>query len=84
MILERLAIVAQSPSVRGSAPYVDIFIGCTGTSKMGEVELFHSYMFRVLRKTDRGQADVDLRLDVVGFRSLMFQRAPSLGEHSHH
>ena len=73
MMLKRFAIAAQLPSVRGSAPYVDIFIGCTGTSKVGEIELSHPICFGFLRETDRGDSDADFRLDVVGSRGLMFQ-----------
>lgn len=73
MILERFAIAAQLPSVRGSTPYVDIFIDCTGTSKVGEIGLSHPICFEFLRETDRGDSDGDFRLDVVGSRGLMFQ-----------
>ena len=82
-------MAAQLPSVRGSARYVDIFIGCTGMSKVGEIELSHPICFEFLRETDRVDSDADFRLDVVGCRGFdvssrhLRGRAPLLVQHSH-
>ena len=56
MILERFAIAAQLPGVRGSAPYVAIFIGCKGTSKVGEIVLSHLICSEFSGKQIEGRA----------------------------
>ena len=56
MILERFAIAAQLPSVRDSVPYAATFIGCKGTSKVGEIESSHLICSEFSGKQIEGRA----------------------------